>query len=99
MVKVGGLGMRLPGFGLEAGAIAPSSEELAEHWRPWMERCIALFGTQRCMFESNFPPDRASVDYHVIWNAFKRVAAKYSAADKQALFFGTAAKAYQLKID
>jgi predicted TIM-barrel fold metal-dependent hydrolase len=51
------------------------------------------------MFESNFPPDRASVDYHVIWNAFKRVAAKYSAADKQALFYGTAARTYQLTLE
>jgi predicted TIM-barrel fold metal-dependent hydrolase len=85
-VKLGGLGMPYLGFGFES---------LSKH----AESCIEAFGAQRCMFESNFPPDRASVDYHVIWNAFKRVAAKYSAADKQALFFGTAAKAYQLKID
>jgi predicted TIM-barrel fold metal-dependent hydrolase len=63
------------------------------------DACIEAFGAQRCMFESNFPPDRASVDYHVIWNAFKRVAAKYSAADKQALFFGTAARTYQLTLE
>jgi L-fuconolactonase len=55
MVKLGGLGMRLPGFGFETRERAPSSAELAEAWRPWMERCIEAFGTARCMFESNFP--------------------------------------------
>ena len=48
------------------------------------------------MFESNFPPDRESVDYPVLWNAFKRVAARYSVREKQALFYGAAAKAYRL---
>jgi L-fuconolactonase len=96
MVKVGGLGMRLPGFGLEAGAIAPSSEELAEHWRPWMERCIELFGTQRCMFESNFPVDKGGYGYAVGWNAFKRIAAGASAEEKADLFWRSAARFYRL---
>jgi hypothetical protein len=34
MVKLGGLGMRLPGFGLEEGATAPDSVTLAAAWRP-----------------------------------------------------------------
>ena len=51
------------------------------------------------MFESNFPPDRDSVSYPVIWNTFKRIAAGYSADEKQALFFGAAAKAYRLSVD
>ena len=98
-VKLGGLGMSYLGFGFEKLAKPADSTQLAAAWGPLFDDCIQAFGAQRCMFESNFPPDRASVDYHVIWNAFKRVAAKYSAAEKQALFFGTAAKAYQLKID
>ena len=98
-VKLGGLGMPYLGFGFESMSKPADSTQLAAAWGPLFDACIEAFGAQRCMFESNFPPDRASVDYHVIWNAFKRVAAKYSAADKQALFFGTAAKAYQLKID
>lgn len=98
-VKLGGLGMSYLGFGFEKLAKPADSTQLAAAWGPLFDDCIEAFGAQRCMFESNFPPDRASVDYHVIWNAFKRVAAKYSAADKQALFFGTAAKAYLLKLD
>ena len=98
-VKLGGLGMSYLGFGFEKLSKPADSTQLAAAWGPLFDDCIEAFGAQRCMFESNFPPDRASVDYHVIWNAFKRVAAKYSAADKQALFFGTAAKAYRMKLD
>ena len=57
------------------------------------------FGPDRCMFESNFPPDRESVDFPIIWNAFKRIAADYSADEKRALFHDTAVQAYRLNVD
>ena len=63
------------------------------------EHCIDKFGPERCMFESNFPPDRESVSYPILWNAFKRIAGGYSADEKRALFHGTAAKAYRLNLD
>lgn len=96
MVKCGGLGMRLPGFGLEEGEIAPSSEMLAEAWRPWIERCIELFGSSRCMFESNFPVDKGGYGYAVGWNAFKRLAAGASAEEKADLFWRSATRFYRL---
>ncbi len=43
------------------------------------------------MFESNFPVDKGSCGYATLWNAFKRIAAGYSAAEKAALFAGTRA--------
>ena len=98
-VKLGGLGMPYLGFGLERLDAPASSERLAQAWGPLFEYCIDTFGPGRCMFESNFPPDRASVDYPVLWNAFKRVAARYSAAEKHALLSATAAKAYRLALD
>jgi L-fuconolactonase len=49
------------------------------------------------MFESNFPVDKGSCSYHVLWNAFKRIAAGCSAAEKAALFSGTATKFYRLE--
>ncbi len=97
-VKLGGLGMPYLGFGLDKLEKPASSERLAEAWGPLFEHCIDRFGPDRCMFESNFPPDRESVDYPVLWNAFKRVAARYSAAEKRALFYGAAAKAYRLNV-
>jgi predicted TIM-barrel fold metal-dependent hydrolase len=96
MVKLGGLGMRLPGFGFEAMERAPSSAQLAEAWKPWMETCIALFGAQRCMFESNFPVDKGSFAYGVGWNAMKRLAAGASESEKADLFRRSAARFYRL---
>ena len=97
-VKLGGLGMPYLGMGFDKLPVPASSETLAKAWGPFYEHCIDKFGAGRCMFESNFPPDRDSVDYTVIWNAFKRIAAKCSADEKQALFFGTAQRAYQLRL-
>ncbi|HWT08956.1 MAG TPA: amidohydrolase family protein [Roseomonas sp.] len=96
MVKVGGLGMRLPGLGLEQGAIAPSSAMLAEAWKPWMDTCIEAFGTSRCMFESNFPVDKGGYGYAAGWNAFKRIAAGASAEEKADLFWRSATRFYRL---
>ena len=98
-IKLGGLGMPYLGFGFDKLEAPASSARLAEAWGPLFKHCIDTFGPDRCMFESNFPPDRASVSYPVLWNAFKRVAAGYSAAEKRALFHDTAAKAYRLSVD
>jgi L-fuconolactonase len=95
-VKLGGLGMRLFGFDVHTGALPPSSEQLAEAWRPYIETCIAAFGPERAMFESNFPVDKGSGSYPVFWNAFKRIAGGCSAAEKEALFSGTATRFYRL---
>jgi predicted TIM-barrel fold metal-dependent hydrolase len=95
-VKLGGLGMRMFGFGVHLGDMPPSSEELAAAWRPYVETCIAAFGPDRAMFESNFPVDKGSCGYAALWNAFKRIAAGCPPAEKQALFSGTATKFYRL---
>jgi len=78
------------------GELPPSSEELAAAWRPYIETCIAAFGSERAMFESNFPVDKGSCSYAALWNAFKRIAAGCSAAEKAALFAGTAGNFYKL---
>lgn len=97
-VKVGGLAMVFPGFPSFMSDPPASSEQLAEEWLPYVEICIKAFGVDRCMFESNFPVDNGSCDYATLWNAFKRVAAGYSADEKAALFAGTARKVYRLDI-
>jgi L-fuconolactonase len=95
-IKLGGLGMRVFGFDVHERPEPPSSETLAGLWRPYIETCIAAFGPERSMFESNFPVDKGSGSYQVFWNAFKRIAAGCSAAEKTALFSGTATKFYKL---
>jgi predicted TIM-barrel fold metal-dependent hydrolase len=96
MVKLGGLAMQVGGFDYHLRATAPGSEQLAADWKPYVETCIEAFGADRCMFESNFPVDKGMCGYRVCWNAFKRLAAGASAAERSALFSGTAIRAYGL---
>ena len=98
VVKLGGLGMRLLGYDFHERPMPPSSEELAAAWRPYIETCIEAFGPARCMFESNFPPDKGQCSYQVIFNAFKRLAKGYSEAEKAALFSKTAIDVYRLNL-
>ena len=74
----------------------PSSEEVSQAWRPWLEACVELFGANHCMFESNFPVQKRWCSYAVVWNAFKRIASGASATEKAALFEGTAARVYRV---
>ena len=64
---------------------------------PFMTSCIEQFGPDRCMFESNFPPDKVSFSHHVLFNAFKRFSKEYSAAERAALFHDTAVRAYRIR--
>jgi predicted TIM-barrel fold metal-dependent hydrolase len=98
VVKLGGVGMISFGFDFHEQLLPPSSEELAAAWRQYLEPCIEAFGPGRCMFESNFPPDKQSGGYTELWNAFKRITAGASAADKRALYSGTAARVYRMTL-
>jgi predicted TIM-barrel fold metal-dependent hydrolase len=97
-VKLGGLAMCLLGYDFHERPLPPSSEELATAWRPYIETCIEAFGVQRAMFESNFPPDKGQCSYQVIFNAFKRITASMSEAEKDALFSRTAMEVYRLEL-
>src|SRR3954453_14061806 len=98
VVKLGGLAMCLLGFDFHLRAKPPSSEECAAAWRPYIETCIEAFGANRAMFESNFPPDKGQCSYQVIFNAFKRISAPMSEAEKTALFSKTATDFYRLAL-
>lgn len=96
LMKLGGLSARRCGFGFQERATRPSAEELAALWRPYIQTCIELFGVDRCMFESNFPPDNVAGSYRTVWNALKLSAAGCSDAEKAALFSGTARRVYKI---
>jgi predicted TIM-barrel fold metal-dependent hydrolase len=89
--------MVLPGFGFHEWPKPPNSEQAAAAWKRYIETCIEAFGPDRCMFESNFPPDKGQASYQVIFNAFKRLSAGASEREKTALFSKTAADFYRLK--
>jgi predicted TIM-barrel fold metal-dependent hydrolase len=97
-IKLGGLGMPLSGFGFHERPRPPTSDDLVEAWKPYFETCIEAFGPARCMFESNFSPDKTSFSYRVLWNAYKKISSGYSAGERRQMFSGTATRVYRLEI-
>jgi L-fuconolactonase len=95
-IKLGGCCLTMAGFGWHKRSSPPDSAELAAAIGPYYRACIEHFGPERCMFESNFPVEQASCSYTVLWNAFKRVTADYSASERMALFYDTAVRVYRL---
>jgi predicted TIM-barrel fold metal-dependent hydrolase len=96
VVKLGAVGMR---------AFSPTelftdppqtSEAIAAYWGDEIRFCIDTFGADHCMFESNYPVDRALCGYPTLWNAYKRIATDYSGSEKALLFAGTARATYRL---
>lgn len=95
-MKVGGMMMRLAAYDYCTQPKPPTSTELAALWGPYIETCIERFGPERCLFESNFPVDKMGIGWSGLWNALKRTAAGASAAEKRAMFGGTARRVYRL---
>ena len=96
VAKLGGLAMSDNGFGWDQRATPVTAEEFAAAQRDYYLHAIDCFGTERCMFESNFPVEKVSVSYPVLYNAFKLMTADFSEADKNALFSATARRVYSL---
>jgi L-fuconolactonase len=95
-VKLGGRTMSMAGFGWHSRPAPPGSDELAAAFGDYCRVCVNHFGPDRCMFESNFPVDRASCSYTVLWNAFKKICADYTPAERADLLHGTASRFYRL---
>lgn len=94
--KLGGLAMPDNGFGWMGRALPPTSDEIVATHAAYYTHMIDCFGPDRCMFESNFPVDRLSVSYTVLWNALKKIAAGYDERSQQLMFSETARTVYQL---
>ena len=98
VMKLGGVGQLRYGFYWHDRETPIGSEELAGALGPLMEHCIQQFGPDRCMFESNFPVDKPSYSYNVLYNAFKRLSRGYSVSERAAMFHDTAARVYSINI-
>ncbi|MEM8767615.1 MAG: amidohydrolase family protein [Pseudomonadota bacterium] len=96
VAKLGGLVMPINGFGFHKRELPASSDEIVAAAGDYYRHALDVFGPSRCMFESNFPVDKQSCSYAVLWNAFKKLAAGFSAAEKADLFHDTAARVYRL---
>jgi len=96
VAKIGGLAMPDNGFGWNTRDLPPSSDEFVEVQERYYDHTINCFGADRCMFESNFPVDRLSLSYQVLYNGLKKIAAKYTDDEQTAMFSGTASRVYKL---
>ena len=96
VAKLGGIAMPINGFGFHKRERPATSDELVAAGGDYYRHAIDCFGPERCMFESNFPVDKASCSYRTLWNAFKKIAASASNTEKAALFHDTAVRVYRL---
>ena len=96
IAKLGGLAMPDNGFGWEKKPKPPTSDEFVEAQREYYLHTIECFGPDRCMMESNFPVDRNSISYAVLFNGMKKIVADFSDVEKRQLFHDTAARIYRL---
>ena len=96
VAKLGGLAMPVNGFDFHKAERPATSEQLAQATGAYYLHMIKQFGPSRCMFESNFPVDKASCSYAVLWNSFKRITDGFSTDEKAALFHDTAVRVYSV---
>ena len=99
VMKVGGIQMPVNGFGWHKRERPATSDELLAVNGPWYSHAIEAFGPDRCMFESNFPVDRASCSYNVLWNQFKKLSKGFRPDERATMFFDTAARVYRLPLE
>lgn len=97
VAKLGGLSMPDNGFGWDRRDTAPTSDEFVEAQRRYFLHAIDCFGPDRCMFQSNFPVDKLSIAYPVLFNGLKKIVADFSESEKDAMFYGTAARIYRME--
>jgi predicted TIM-barrel fold metal-dependent hydrolase len=96
MMKLGGINMEHAGFHWHERSTPPSSGELVAACGDYFFHAIDCFGPDRCMFESNFPVDKISCSYITVWNALKKLSARYSPAERTSMFSGTARRVYRM---
>ena len=96
VAKIGGLAMPDNGFGWHTAVRPPTSDEFVAAQGRYYRHTIEQFAPDRCMFESNFPVDRLSLSYRVVWNAFKKMVADFSPDERDAMLRGTASRVYRL---
>ena len=97
--KLGGINMKVNGYGWHLQSKPPGSDELVDATERYYHRAIDVFGPERCMFESNFPVDKESCSYTVLWNAFKKMASRYTAEERSGLLKDNAERCYRLTSD
>ncbi|GGA50117.1 amidohydrolase family protein [Pelagibacterium lentulum] len=90
----------------ECPNIAVKISGLGQKGRPWTVQdngqiileTIDIFGTDRCMFASNFPVDSLVAGFSTIFNGFGRAVADRPKSDQDKLFWANAARIYRIDV-
>ncbi len=82
--------IKLSGFGM-----------LKHNWsiddiKPYIKFIIKTFGTNRCMFASNFPVEGLYVSFDTLYNAFKSITNDLNIFEQENLFYNNAERVYRL---
>jgi L-fuconolactonase len=96
VMKIGGLAMPDNGFDWHLRDTPATSDEFVAAQRAYYLHTIECFGPDRCMMESNFPVDKMSIAYHVLFNGLKKIVADFSEDEKHKMFYATAERVYKL---
>ena len=64
--------------------------------RPIILDVIEILGPGRVMFGSNFPVDKLYTSYEKVWQCYSNVTARFSASERNQMFYQTAADFYRI---
>jgi L-fuconolactonase len=78
-----------------SGLAMPLHSNEASVLRPWIEHCLDAFGTDRCMFASNFPVDAMHGTYDELYGAYDGATAHLDAETRDKLFAANAERLYR----
>ncbi len=81
-----------------SGIGQPGRPWTVEANRPVVLDTVAIFGTERCLFASNFPVDGVCAGYDTIFDGFKEIVAPLPEADQRKLFRDNALREYRIRL-
>ncbi|WP_082652430.1 amidohydrolase [Aureimonas sp. AU12] len=93
MARAETMRVKISGFG------RPGIPWTVEDNRRIVREAIAIFGTERAMFASNFPVDSLCVDFDTLYRGFKTIVADFAPLSQYELFAGNAIATYGLEVE
>ena len=95
--KIGGLLMPIVGLGVEHRDEPLSEQEFVDRIGPLIEWAIQAIGIDRCMFGSNFPMDKVSIDYATLISGMDALLSTRTDEEKAKFFAGNARGFYAIE--
>ena len=97
-IKLSGLFMPICGNGFHLRNETISLSQVVDAIAPHIEFAINTFGVDRCMFASNFPMDKVSLSYEMLYDAYFEIVQDYSLDDQKKLFCTNALDFYSVRL-